>query len=280
MNNSPILLEYSQLRKAARNVQNMVMLVNGDPIPSDLTNHPWATWINEYHSRNLHLLPQETVQENFSANFLEVHSLGPMKEKSSSLFSHLEPINEEDEVLVHSEGQIIWRKLSSTGTSRYYRPGRTKWHQERSNQTFWSQHRPEWTSQMMHPCLKGHTMPPWLIPFQALLYQLFPPPSHSSIHGTNQVKHKHINCLQLGSIQENLPFKSCGPLPLRSGATSKKTMTTERLQALPAEAQACGSNTWFLLDGCESWASCGQPNTTTSDNWGYIGWHDNSHRPL
>src|SRR5882724_8139644 len=53
-----VLLEYIQLRKASRNTQNnMVMLGNGDPIPSDPANCPWVTWINEYCARNLHLLP-------------------------------------------------------------------------------------------------------------------------------------------------------------------------------------------------------------------------------
>jgi len=43
LNHCPILLEYIQLCKADRNAQNMVMLDNGDPIPSDLTTFPWAT---------------------------------------------------------------------------------------------------------------------------------------------------------------------------------------------------------------------------------------------
>jgi len=51
----------------------MVMLGNGDPIPSDLANHPWATQINKYYARNPHLIPQEAVQANLLANLLEVH---------------------------------------------------------------------------------------------------------------------------------------------------------------------------------------------------------------
>jgi len=51
-------MEYMRLGKAARNTQNnMVMLGNGDPIPSDPANHPWAAWIDEYYARNPHLLP-------------------------------------------------------------------------------------------------------------------------------------------------------------------------------------------------------------------------------
>src|SRR5882724_3688875 len=99
LNHCPILLEYIHLGKAARNPQNMVMLSNGDPIPSNLTNCPWAAWIDEYYATNLHLLPQETVQANFSANLLEVHSWGSTKEENSSLLAHLESINEEDEAL-------------------------------------------------------------------------------------------------------------------------------------------------------------------------------------
>src|SRR5882724_9304608 len=57
LNYCPVLLEYIQLRKASRNTQNnMVMHGNGDPIPCDPANHPWAARI-EYHARNLHLLP-------------------------------------------------------------------------------------------------------------------------------------------------------------------------------------------------------------------------------
>jgi len=99
LNHCPVLLEYIQLGKATRNPQNMVILSNGDHIPSDPENHPWAAQINEYYDRNPHLLPQETVQANFSANLLKLYCLGSSKEENSSLFAHLESINEEDEVL-------------------------------------------------------------------------------------------------------------------------------------------------------------------------------------
>src|SRR5882724_10394939 len=69
-----VLLENTWLRKASRNTQNnMVMLGNGDPIPSDPANRPWAARIDEYYARNLHLLPQEAVQANFLANLIEFH---------------------------------------------------------------------------------------------------------------------------------------------------------------------------------------------------------------
>ena len=58
LNYCPVLLEYIQLGKASRNTQNnMVMLGNGDPIPSDPENCPWAAQIDEYYARNPHLLP-------------------------------------------------------------------------------------------------------------------------------------------------------------------------------------------------------------------------------
>ena len=68
-----------------------------NPIPS--TNHPWASQIDKYYATNPHLLPQETFQANCSANLLEVHGWGSMKEENLSLFAHLESFNEEDEVL-------------------------------------------------------------------------------------------------------------------------------------------------------------------------------------
>jgi len=98
LNNCPVFLEYIQHGNAAKNPQNMVMLGNQDPIPSDLANHPWATQMDKYYARSPHLLPQETVQANFSANLLEVHGQGTPKEENSSLFAHLESINEEAEL--------------------------------------------------------------------------------------------------------------------------------------------------------------------------------------
>src|SRR5882724_12915012 len=52
LNNCPVLMECMQLGKATRNTQNnMVMLGNGDPIPSDPANRPWAAQIDEYYAR-------------------------------------------------------------------------------------------------------------------------------------------------------------------------------------------------------------------------------------
>ena len=81
------------------------MLSNVDPIPSHLANHPWAARIDKYYARNPHLLPQDTVQAKTLANLLNVHSQGTPKEENSNLFSHLESINEEDEILSSLRGK-------------------------------------------------------------------------------------------------------------------------------------------------------------------------------
>src|SRR5882724_13517404 len=100
LNYCPVLLACIQLRKASRNTQNnMVMLGNGDPIPSDPANHLWAAQINEYYARNLHLLPRETVQANILANLLEVCGQCAPKRENSNPFAHLASINEDEEVL-------------------------------------------------------------------------------------------------------------------------------------------------------------------------------------
>jgi len=58
LNYCPVLLEYIWLGKASRNTQNnMVMLGNGDPIPSNLEKCPWVAQIDEHYARNPHLLP-------------------------------------------------------------------------------------------------------------------------------------------------------------------------------------------------------------------------------
>src|SRR5882672_409914 len=102
LNHCPILLEYIQARKVIRNVQNMVMLSSGDPIPSNPTNRPWAARIDEFYARNPQLLPQEStphIQVNFVANFLEDKGTDQAKNDGSNLFAHLEPFNEEEEQL-------------------------------------------------------------------------------------------------------------------------------------------------------------------------------------
>src|SRR5882724_13401716 len=88
LNHCPVLLEYIQLRKASRNTQNnMVMLGNGDPIPSDPENCPWAARIDEYYAKNPHLLPQETVQANILANLLKVRGQGAPNGENSNPFA-------------------------------------------------------------------------------------------------------------------------------------------------------------------------------------------------
>src|SRR5882724_8610972 len=100
LNNCPVLMEYMQLGKATRNTQNnMVMLGNRDPIPSDPANRPWAAQIDEYYARNPHLLPRDTVQANFSANLLKVRGQDAPKREKSNPFAHLASINKDEEVL-------------------------------------------------------------------------------------------------------------------------------------------------------------------------------------
>src|SRR5882724_11826618 len=100
LKNCPVLMEYMQLGKTTRNTQNnMVMLGNRDPIPSDPANRPWAAQIDEYYARNPHLLPRETVQANFLANLLEVHGQGAPKRENLNPFAHLASLNEDEEVL-------------------------------------------------------------------------------------------------------------------------------------------------------------------------------------
>jgi len=100
LNYCPVLLEYIQLGKSSRNTQNnIVMLGNGDPIPSDPENHLWAAQINEYYAKNPHLLPREAVQAKFSSNLLEFHGQGTLTEEHSSPFAHLESINEDNGML-------------------------------------------------------------------------------------------------------------------------------------------------------------------------------------
>src|SRR5882672_963193 len=102
LNHCLVLLEYIWAGKVIRNAQNMVMLSSGDPIPSDLTNCPWATRIDEFYTRNPQLLPREStphIQANFAANLLKVKGMGQAKDDGSNLFVHLKPFNEEEEQL-------------------------------------------------------------------------------------------------------------------------------------------------------------------------------------
>jgi len=96
-----VLAEYTRLGK---NVQNLLVLSNGDPIPNDLTNHSWDTWV-KFYARNPY------VQANFAANLLQVHRKSPMKEENSSLLIHLESINKEDEELSSLGGEDEFNKL-------------------------------------------------------------------------------------------------------------------------------------------------------------------------
>jgi len=168
--------------------------------------------IDKFIARNLHLLPQETVQANFSANLLNVHSWGPTKEEISSLFAHLEPINKEDEVLSSLRGtenpeeaelnryiEVLQARKNEmalgkekTGPSKAspIQSGVTEWHNLQ---------------------LKKHTrLPrsrfPLLNPSKHFCTRCSCPHSTVQICDTDQVEHKCISHHKLGSIWESLTF--------------------------------------------------------------------------
>src|SRR5882724_2163831 len=100
LSNCPILAKYTQLGKVSRNTQNLLVLGNGDPIPNNPMNCSWAAWVDDFYSRNPHLLkdPPPHMQANFAANLLEVHRKIPLREEKSSLFTRLDSINEDEEL--------------------------------------------------------------------------------------------------------------------------------------------------------------------------------------
>jgi len=112
LSSCPILAEYTQLGKVSRNAQNLLILGNGDPIP--MTDELFvAAQVDDFYSRNQHLLkdPPLHMQANFAANLLEVHRKSPLREEKSSLFAHLDSINEEDEGLSSLGGETEEDKL-------------------------------------------------------------------------------------------------------------------------------------------------------------------------
>src|SRR5882724_820773 len=113
LSSCPILAKYTQLGKVSRNVQNLLVLGNGDPIPNDLMNCSWAARVDDFYSRNPPLLkdPPPHMQANFAANLLEVHRKSPLREEKSSLFACLDSINEEDEELGLLGGETKEAKL-------------------------------------------------------------------------------------------------------------------------------------------------------------------------
>jgi len=113
LSSCPILAKYAQLGKVSRNTQNLLVLGNGDPIPNNPMNRSWAAQVDDFYSRNPHLLkdPPPHMQANFAANLLEVHRKSPLREEKSSLFAHLDSINEEDEELSSLGGETEEDKL-------------------------------------------------------------------------------------------------------------------------------------------------------------------------
>jgi len=68
---------------------------------------------HDFYTRNPHLLkdPPPHIQANFVANFLKVHRKSPLREKNSSLFTHLDSLNKEDEELSSLGGKNETYKL-------------------------------------------------------------------------------------------------------------------------------------------------------------------------
>src|SRR5882724_11552313 len=79
LSSCPILAEYTWLGKVSRNMQNLLVLGNGDPIPNDPMNHSWAAQVDNFYSRNPHVLkdPPPHIQANFVDNLLKVHKKSP-----------------------------------------------------------------------------------------------------------------------------------------------------------------------------------------------------------
>src|SRR5882724_1988863 len=67
LSSRPILAEYTFLGKVSRNMQTLLVLSNGDPIPNYLMNHSWASQVNDFYTRNPHLLRDAPL--NIQANF-------------------------------------------------------------------------------------------------------------------------------------------------------------------------------------------------------------------
>src|SRR5882724_3123993 len=113
LSSCPILAEYTRLGKVSRNAQNLLVLGNSDPIPNDLMNHSWAAQVDDFYTRNPHLLkdPPLHIQAKFVANLLKVHRKSPLREEKCSLFGHLDSINEENEQLGLLGGEIKDDKL-------------------------------------------------------------------------------------------------------------------------------------------------------------------------
>src|SRR5882724_9084346 len=100
----PILAEYTQLGKVSRNVQNLLILGNGDSIPNNPMNHSWAAWVNKFYTRNPHLLrdPPLHIQANFVANFLKVHRKSPQREEN------LHTGKKSSDLLTWAANKLVW----------------------------------------------------------------------------------------------------------------------------------------------------------------------------
>ena len=82
INQCNVLSQYITNRKLARGPNNMITLGTGEHLPPDPRNHPWMVLVDEYYTRNPHLLPGPLqpgqhdppphAQANFATNLVQV----------------------------------------------------------------------------------------------------------------------------------------------------------------------------------------------------------------
>jgi len=175
---------------------------------------------------------------------------------------------------------------AQTGTLRYYRPGRMKWHWEkekldlpkpapsRVEVTEW--HNLSWKNILGFPS-RGF---PLLNPFQTLLYQMSCPHSTVQICDTDQL---NINASAIISwvLSEKVWLLGQEILALAPEVRRhfKETTIAKRLPALPSEAQPMAAHMVSnLLIGCQQdiiWLSWHCPFGWF---WGYIRLHNHGYR--
>jgi len=100
LNYCPVILEYIQLGKASRNTQNnMVMLGNGDPIPFDPANRPWAARLTSTMPGTCTCFLKKIFRQIFRQTCSKFVARMLQKRENSNPFAHLASINEDEEVL-------------------------------------------------------------------------------------------------------------------------------------------------------------------------------------
>src|SRR5882672_181426 len=258
LNHCPVLLEYIRAGKVIRNAQNMVMLSSGDPIPSDPTNCPWATQINEFYTRNPQLLSREStphIQVNFAANLLEVKGTDQAKDDGSNLFAHLEPFNEEEEQLgsLSGEANPDWAQLG-----RYIEVLQARQNEipAEKKQTNLPKSAPNQATRPMNASSaeKTYSAPKAQVPSSKPLPAA---PAPSGPAAIPQFKYaapveSNVNAAAVISrvLSENVHLSVEELLALAPEVRKhfKETMTTKRLPALPVEAMAAHTVSSYSMD--------------------------------